>query len=469
MPNPSINSPCRDFRRSNRLSRRHAVHAGALTALGLGLADLQVRLAAAQDGELALPRRPAKSCIFLFMWGGPSQLETFDMKPDAPVEVRGEFNPVSTKVPGLQICEHFTELANMTDKLAIIRSLTHDDPAHLSSGHATLTGQLAPVLKSDADPPSAKDSPHLGALISKLRPNNLGLPAFVAMPWKAYHPAAPGGEAPGQHGGWLGSAYDGMLLGGDLNDPAWHPEGLSLPADIGLDRLESRTELLKLLDDQRVDIHRASGPSSLAAHQLRAKEMIASAKVRQAFDLSQESERTRERYGRNIHGQCVLMARRLVEHGVPLVSVNWHNDGKNFWDTHGNNFNRLKNDLIPPADRALSALLNDLQERGLLDETIVAWVGEFGRNPQINTKNAGREHWPYCYNGILAGGGIRPGAVYGVSDKHAAYPVSDPVSPQDFATTILHAMGLPTQMTLPDREDRPHRITSGRVLHELLA
>lgn len=458
---------CREFRRFERMSRRHVLQAGAISALGLGLGDLELRMALAQENGMSLPAKRAKACIFLFMWGGPSQLETFDMKPDAPAEVRGEFNPVSTKVPGLQICEHFGQLASITDKLAIIRSLSHDDPAHLSSGHATLTGQLAPVLKSDADPPSAKDSPHLGALVSKLRPNTNGLPSFVAMPWKAFHPAAPGGEAPGQHGGWLGSAYDGMLLDGDLNDPNWRPQGLSLPADMELGRLESRTALLKTLDSQRADLHRSLGASSFEGHQLRALEMIGSGNVRSAFDLSQESDSTRERYGRNIHGQCVLMARRLVEHGVPLVSVNWHNDGKNFWDTHGNNFNRLKNDLIPPADRALSALLTDLDERGLLDETIVAWVGEFGRKPQITAGNAGREHWPFCYNGILAGGGIRPGMVYGSSDKHAAYPTSDPVSPQDFATTILHAMGLPTEAALLDREDRPHRITSGRVLHEL--
>jgi len=459
---------CREFQRSNRLSRRQVLHAGAISALGLGLGDLESRLAVAQENGLSLPKKRAKACIFLFMWGGPSQLETFDMKPNAPAEVRGAFNPISTKVPGIQICEHFTQLASMTDKLAIIRSLTHDDPAHLSSGHATLTGQLAPVLKSDADPPSAKDSPHLGALVSKLRPCTNGLPSFVAMPWKAFHPAAPGGEAPGQHGGWLGSAYDGMLLGGDLNDPNWHPQGLSLPADIGIGRLESRVELLKTLDAQRATLHRSLGASSYGNHQARAMQMIGSSNVRSAFDLTQESDATRERYGRNIHGQCVLMARRLVEHGVPLISVNWHNDGKNFWDTHGDNFNRLKNDLIPPADRALSALLTDLEERGLLDETIVAWVGEFGRKPQITANNAGREHWPFCYSGLLAGGGIRPGMVYGSSDKHAAYPASDPVTPQDFATTILHAMGLPTETALLDREDRPHSITSGRVLHELL-
>jgi len=441
---------------------------GGLAALGLGVGDLEMRLAQAHASGLPLRAKPAKACIFLFMWGGPSQLETFDLKPDAPAEVRGDFKPISTKVPGIQICEHFTGLASHTDKLAIIRSLTHDDPAHLSSGHLALTGHLAPVVKSDADPPSDKDSPHLGSLVTKFRPTTTGLPSFVAMPWKALHPAAPGGVAPGQHGGLLGSAYDGMLLEGDLNDPAWHPRGLSLPSDMSLAQLESRVELLKTLDRQRSALNMSLEASSFGSHQARAMEMISSGEVRSAFDLSQESDATRERYGRNIHGQCVLMARRLVEHGVSLVSVNWHNDGKNFWDTHGNNFNRLKNDLIPPADRALAALLTDLDERGMLEETIVAWVGEFGRRPRITAKHAGREHWPFCYSGLLAGGGIRPGIVYGASDGQAAYPELDPVSPQDYATTILHAMGLPTETAFLDRENRPHRITSGRVVHDLL-
>jgi hypothetical protein len=459
---------CREFRHSQRLKRRQVLQAGSAAALGLGLGDLEARLAHAQANGSPLPATRAKACIFLFMWGGPSQLDTFDVKPDAPAEIRGDFKPISTRVPGIQICEHFTSLASHTDKLAIIRSLAHDDPAHLSSGHATLTGQLAPVVKSDADPPSDKDSPHLGGLISKLRPTSSGLPSFVAMPWKALHPAAPGGVAPGQHGGWLGSAYDGMLLEGDLSDPGWRPRGLSLPADMQLAELESRVALLQKLDRQRSALDQSLATSSFGSHQDRAIEMIGSPDVRRAFDLSQESDATRERYGRTIHGQCVLMARRLVEHGVSLVSVNWHNDGKNFWDTHGDNFNRLKNDLIPPADRALTALLSDLEDRGMLDETIVAWVGEFGRRPQITAGNAGREHWPFCYSGLLAGGGIRPGIVYGSSDRHAAYPETDPVSPQDYATTILHAMGLPTETTLHDRENRPHRITSGRVLHDLL-
>lgn len=423
----------------------------------------------AGSAAAAAPRRPAKACIFMFMWGGPSQLDTFDLKPDAPDEIRGSFKPISTRVPGMQICEHFTKLAQHTDKIALIRSLTHDDPAHLSSGHATVTGQPAPVLKSDATPPSDKDSPHIGSLVSRLRPVDTGMPSFVTLPWKALHPAAPGGEAPGQHGGWLGPSHDGLLLTGDPNAPDWKPGALGLPADMPLERLQSRYELLRSFDTWRARGDATAASLALHEHQSRAYQLLSSPGVRGAFDLGQESDATRERYGRNIHGQCVLMARRLVEHGVPMVTVNWHNDGRNFWDTHGDNFNRLKNDLIPPADQALAALLEDLDERGMLDETLVVWVGEFGRRPTITPANAGREHWPFCYSGLLAGGGIQGGIVHGSSDAHAAYPETDPVSPQDFGTTIVHALGMPTDAMLQDREGRPHRITSGKVIESLFA
>jgi uncharacterized protein (DUF1501 family) len=226
---------------------------------------------------------------------------------------------------------------------------------------------------------------------------------------------------------------------------------------------------LKVIESQRSAFDRIAQTGALNDQQTRAFEMLTSPKVQRAFDLNQEPSQTRERYGRNIHGQCVLMARRLVEHGVPLVSVNWHNDGQNFWDTHGNNFNRLKNDLIPPADAALSALIEDLEARGMLDDTIVAWVGEFGRRPQITAANAGREHWPYCYSGILAGGGVAKGAVFGQSDRHGTYPSRNPVSPQDYAATILHQMGVDTETTLLDRENRPHRICSGKPIGEIIS
>lgn len=459
---------CSEFRKLSRTNRRSLLQAGSLGAMGLGMADWWRILEASERSAESKKRQPAKACIFLFMWGGPSQLDTFDMKPNAPAEIRGTFNPTATRVPGMQICEHFSRLAKLTDRIALVRSLTHDDAAHLSSGHATVTGNLAPVVKSDATPPSDKDSPHLGSLVSKIRPTDAGLPSFVTLPWKAYHPAAPGGEAPGQHGGWLGPRYDGMLLTGDPNDPSWRPSALSLPQDLTLDRMNSRVALLRDLDAQRAQLDRAQEASVFHEYQARAVQLLGSSKVRQAFDLSLEPDRIRDDYGRNIHGQCVLMARRLVEHGVPMVSINWHNDGRNFWDTHVDNFNRLQNDLIPPADRALSALLEDLEQRGMLEETLVVWVGEFGRNPKISKENAGREHWPRCYSGLLAGGGIRGGSVYGASDRHAAFPVTDPVSPQDLGATIMDALGIPTDAILEDREGRPHKIASGRVIESLL-
>lgn len=434
--------------------------------MGMGLGIGPKLTSAAPAGIVGKPR--AKACIFLFMWGGPSQLDTFDLKPNAPAEIRGEFQPIATAVPGLQICEHFSRLAKWTDRLTILRSLAHDDPAHLSSGHATLTGNLAPVIKSDATPPSDKDSPHFGSLLSQSRPAETGVPSFVTLPWRALHPAAPGGEAPGQKGGWLGPKHDGFLLTGDPNQPDWRPQGLSLPADFNLDKLESRTHLKSVLESHQRAFATTERIGAFQSQQLQALEMLTSPHVHQAFDLTREPLATRERYGRNIHGQCVLMARRLIEHGVSFVSVNWHNDGQNFWDTHGNNFQRLKNDLIPPADMALCALLEDLSERGMLDETLVVWVGEFGRRPQITAQNAGREHWPYCYSGLIAGGGVAQGAVFGESDRHGAYPLRDAITPQDLGATVLHQLGIDPAGVLHDRENRPHRVSSGKVIEAIV-
>jgi hypothetical protein len=452
---------CSDFEHARRFSRRQALQAGGLGLLGLGLTDLLAARSLAGPQAAASGFGKAKSCILLFMWGGPSQLDTFDLKPDAPAEVRGEFQPTSTCVPGVQICQHFQHLAQATDRVCLVRSLTHTDPAHLSSGHATLTGNWAPVINSDAEPPSERDSPHIGSVVSKVKPAGRRLPSFVTLPWLAYHPAAPGGKAPGQNGGWLGKSHAPMLLTGDPNAADWKVDQLTLADSITAARLDHRRELLRHIDRQRAALGELPAAVDMTGHQEKAFGLLTSGEARAAFDLTAEPDKTRERYGRNIHGQCVLLARRLVEHGVPLVSVNWHNDGHNFWDTHGNNFNRLKNDLIPPADRALAALLDDLTQRGLLEETLVVWVGEFGRRPQITSNNAGREHWPFCYSGLLAGGGIRGGAVYGASDAQAAYPDESPVSPLDFAATMYHALGIDPHATLPDSLGRPIRICEG--------
>lgn len=459
---------CDDFRRAFRWSRRGVLQLGGGGLLSVGLPEILAAQAVAspQNGDPAFGR--AKRCIFLFMWGGPSQLDTFDLKPDAPAEVRGDFSPISTATPGLQVCEHFTGLAARTDRVAVIRSLTHTDPAHLSSGHATLTGHLAPVVNSDADAPSARDTPFFGSVLSRLRESSGALPGSVMLPWRAYHPAAPGGQAPGQHGGWLSRKYDPFLVQGDPNAESWSIPELTLPDGLDAERLADRRRLLQVVDDQVRSLANSAEAGRMTAYQQQAFDLVASPEAKTAFDVAAEPEEVRERYGRNLHGQCVLLARRLVERGVPIVCVNWHNDGKNFWDTHGDNFNRLKNDLIPPADRALSALLDDLTDRGLLDDTLVCWVGEFGRRPQITKENAGREHWPNCYSGLLAGAGVTGGAVWGSSDPHAAYPADRPVSPQDYLATVYYALGVDPELRLPDRFGRPLNFCEGRPLRELL-
>lgn len=444
--------------------RQFLLQAGALPVGGLHLGTLLQAATLRQTQTLPEFRR-AKACILLFMWGGPSHLDTLDPKPSAPEEVRGPFRSIATRVPGLEVSEHFRQLSQVADKVAIVRSLNHDDPAHLSSAHTTLTGQLPPVNKSDAIPPSDRDTPHIGSVMSALRQFPGALPSFVSMPWVVSHPAAPGGRAPGQHGGWLGHGYDPLMIEGDPNQPGWKIPALSLIDGQSPERLAGRRHLLQKLAEQHRQWEATARVSQLGQQQTQAMQLLGDPSVTEAFDLSAEPDSMRDRYGRNIHGQCVLLARRLVERGVPLVSVNWHNDGQNFWDTHGNNFNRLQNDLIPPSDRALATLLSDLDDRGLLDETLVVWVGEFGRRPQIN--NAGREHHPWCYSGLLAGGGIRGGQVYGASDATGHSPAERPVSPHDLVATMYHALGVTEETMLHDELNRPHRVMTGRPIYEL--
>jgi hypothetical protein len=457
-------SGCLEFRRNLSAGRREFLRAGCLSLCGLGLADLLAFAAARTAGrERPLPGGRAKACILMFMWGGPSQLDTWDPKPDAPGEVRGEFKPIATCVPGIRISEHFPRLAKLADQYAIVRSMTHDDPAHLSSVHHILTGRHAPKVKSDADPPSRKDSPHLGSVLAYLHPARRALPSFITMPWIVSHPAAPGGVAPGQNAGWLGQAYDPFVISGDPNAATFRIPGLGRPSDLSLPRLEGRRNLLTQLDDHPVTA------AAYSEFRQRAFNLISSTSIQRAFALDQEPVTVRDRYGRHIHGQCLLLARRLIEAGARLVEVNWHQDHHNFWDTHGDNFRRLKKELMPPADQGFSALLEDLAQRGLLEETLLVWVGEFGRNPKITRANAGREHHPWCYSAVLAGGGIRGGQVYGKSDRLAAYPAENPVSPADLTATIYHALGVAPDLTLHDRDGRLVSLTEGTPVVSLFA
>lgn len=460
---------CPEFRLlESRLRRREMLQIGGLGAMGLGLADLLAARSLASgessaQANSALRDLPgfgrAKSCIVMFMWGGPSHIDTWDLKPEAPAEVRGEFQPIKTNVEGISISEHFPQLARRADKLGIVRSVTHDDPAHLSSVHHLMTGRHAPQVKSDAVPPSRRDSPHVGSVLKKLRPATEPVPQFVTMPWTVMHPAAPGGTAPGQHAGWLGQSYDPFLVSGDPNAADFEVSGIRLIDGVSPVRIDARRSLLNQLN---------SGENNpFGGMQGRAFEMLTSSQVRSAFDIAREPAEVRERYGRNIHGQCLLLARRLIEAGTSLVCVNWHQDGKNFWDTHGDNFNRLKNELMPPTDQGFSALLDDLSDRGMLDETLLVWVGEFGRRPQITRGNAGREHWPWCGSAVYAGGGIEGGQVFGRSDSQGSRPAENPVSPADLTATIYHALGIPADLMLPDRENRPQRVTEGSPIGNL--
>ncbi|MFO0849478.1 MAG: DUF1501 domain-containing protein [Gemmataceae bacterium] len=432
------------------LTRRDLLRAGTLGPLGLGLTALTAH---------ARPEKPqAKACILLFMWGGPSHLDTWDLKPDAPDEVRGPFKPIATTVPGLRICEHFPRLATLAHKYAVVRSMTHDDPAHLSSVHHLMTGHLAPKPKSDADPPSRNDWPHVGSVLARQRPGG-ALPPFVSLPWAVSHPAAPGGVAPGQHAGWLGAGFDPFLITGDPNAPGFRVGGLAGPADVPADRFAGRDRLLASLD--------AAPADEFAAARRKALSLLTSRQSEAAFDLSREPAAVRDEYGRHPHGQSCLLARRLVEAGVRLVCVNWPDDRQTFWDTHGNNFNGLKTRLMPPADQGFAALLTDLGRRGMLDETLVVWVGEFGRAPVISKASAGREHWPRCYSAVLAGGGIRGGAVYGASDRIGGMPKADPVTPADLTATVYHALGVDPGALVEDRLGRPLPLAAGVPLRGL--
>jgi hypothetical protein len=439
----------------------------ALTGLGLP-ALFRGRAAAAVGGSApAAGFGRARSCILIFQWGGPSQLDTWDPKPEAPAEIRGEFATIATSVPGVFISEHFPRLATRVHRLAIVRSMSHDDFAHLSTAHRILTGHLAPRPHSDADGPSPGDWPHLGALVARCRPTPGALPSAVTMPWTVAHPAAPGGKAPGQHGGWLGKGFDPFRVEGDPGAAGFQVEGLGPPEGLDAGRMCDRRALLAAMGNGR-DLA-GTGPRAWDGFQTRALDALASAEARGAFQVEREDPKVRDRYGRHIHGQCLLLARRLVEAGVGLVTVNWHNDGQNFWDTHGDNFRQLRDRLMPPADQGFAALLDDLEARGLLDETLVVWAGEFGRTPFAQGSD-GRDHNPFGFTVWLAGGGVKGGTIYGATDDWGYKAVEDRCTIHDLHATMLHLLGIDHTRLTYRFSGRDIRLTDvyGEVLREVI-
>jgi hypothetical protein len=460
-----------DAKLSRRAWLRRGVGTGFIGPLGLSLPQL---LAADRTQAGTIKRDAtfgrAKSVIFLWLQGGPPQHETFDPKPDAPAEIRGPFEPIATNVPGIQFSELLPRIARRADKLAVIRSLHTDDNNHDVSGYWVLTGN--PYGPGSARQIKPTDWPYFGSLVKMLKPSDR-LPALSTV-WLPDLMRLNENVTPaGQTAGFLGKLWEPERFIGDPAVPNYNAEGFTSPADVTESRINERRSLLESL--QRGFDRAGRGGETEVWNRLneQAFALITSGEARQAFRLDREPAALRERYGRHSWGQSVLLARRLVEAGVRLVHVNWPREpGDNavdnpLWDTHSKNADRLQDFLCPMFDVGFTTLLDDLEERGLLDETLVVAVGEFGRTPKIN-KNAGRDHWGAVFSCVLAGAGISGGQVYGASDRNGAYPTVDPTRPHDLTATIFHLLGIDGDAMFRDRTDRPHPICKGKPLAKLI-
>lgn len=448
------------------MSRRTALQIGSLGTMGLGLNHLLQGRSAADDLGTGTFGK-AKQVILLFMWGGPAHQDTWDLKPHGPEASRGEFLPIGTNVPGIHISEHFPLIARHADKLAILRSVGQEDNNHSTGAHAGLTGRRH-ELKAESFGARDTDFPHFGSVLSKLQPNRQGLPTFVALP-EVIH-TTNGAITPGQGGGLLGRQYDPFQISDHPDRADFQIDSLRLPADIATPRMVDRRRLLDAVDQAARIADRSELGTSTDSFFQRALDMVLSPQARRAFDLSQESDATRARYGWHAFGQSVLMTRRLIEAGVKLVTVYWHRERKTIdttWDTHALNFQELKYRLMPSVDRPIAALLEDLAESGLLDETLIVWNSEFGRTPAINS-NAGRDHWGPCNSVVMAGGGVPGGQVFGATDDKAAYPIADKVTQDDIAATMYHLLGIDPETMIYDRTERPFPVALGQPIAKLL-
>jgi hypothetical protein len=455
------------------VSRRELMQVGALSLFG-GMTLPQFLRAA--DATPKMPRGTAKSVIFFNLLGGPSHQDMFDLKPAAPKEIRGEFNPIPTSVPGLQICEHLPNTARRMDRACLMRTVSHTLDTH--NPLPIITGFTGGEEKQLTPLPT--DPPDIGAVCQYMGMGSRDVPGAVCMPcypgwgesWRA-----PGLRRPGPYGGYLGSQYDPLFSicnpkfdrepKEKFYDPVMPMGDPMLPAldalpDMSANRLDRRRSILQQLDDAYIRMHRSGAVERLDHFQQRAFSMLSSSKTRDAFDLSGEPDATRERYGRNLTGSSLLVARRLVEAGVTFVSVHAEifGDYGHSYDMHANNFGMLKNHNLPILDRAYPSLVDDLEERGLLDSTLIVVMGEMGRAPRVN-KQAGRDHWPRCGFSLLTGGGVKRGFVFGKTDREAAYPVDFPVSPGDVVATIYQLLGIDPHMTVPDLSGRPIPIAHG--------
>jgi hypothetical protein len=446
---------CTDFLYA-RQSRRALLKVG-----GLGLAGLT--LPALLQAGAGKPRRKAtaRSVILLFQFGGASHLDTFDPKPHAPREIRGEFGVLRTSVPGTLVCEHLPRLARMADKYALVRSVHHNRSSHNPGAYYSLTGRepLTDLVTANA---SATDFPHPGSIVSHLSRGPRTVPPFVALPTMI---ADGPFRTPGEFAGFLGKADDPLWMLGDPSAPDFNVEELTLPAEVDVRRVDDRRSILQELDRRSRLADREAAVRGMQTYRGRALDLLRSPATRRAFALNEESDRVRDRYGRHAYGQSCLLARRLVEAGVRFVTV-YYSAGIGGWDTHKDNFRILAGSRLPHTDVSVSALLEDLDARGLLDETLVYWTGDFGRTPKVN-RDAGRDHWPACQTVLMTGGGVRGGRVHGASDAHGAAPADRPVLPDDITATLFAALGFDPETTIRDQLARPMPISAGKPITAL--
>jgi hypothetical protein len=446
------------------IARRELLQVGYSGLLGVGLSSLlasQARSARASERVLSVPPR-AKSVVIVFLTGAASHHDTFDMKPEAPLEIRGEFKPTATSIPGVQICEHLPRLADLAKKYALIRTLSHRDNNHLMSTHHVLTGALQPGGFFDKVA-SRDDWPCYAAACSFLRPRHDGIPSGVNLPTFLMEGPL---TWPGQHAGFLGPTYDPWQITADPNKPDFRVDNLNLTAGVDLNRLEDRRGLLGQVNRQQQLLDSVAETRKLTDHQQLAFSVLTSSRLADAFQLSKEPDSVRDRYGRNTTGQTLLLARRLVQVGVPVIQANIGRVQN--WDNHGKIFPTLRDRLLPPLDRGVSALIDDLESLGMLGETLVMMLGEFGRTPKVN-KDGGRDHWGPCFFGLFAGAGVRGGQVIGRSDDTGAYPVTTAYSPDDVGATVYHLLGIPSNAEVHDRLNRPVRLNRGQVIEPLFS
>ncbi len=474
------------------VTRRTAIQAGAISLLGMGINHLTaLRALAAGPDNVKPPAGRAKSVIYIFLSGGLAQHESFDMKPDAPLEVRGEFRPIRTRTPGVHICEHLPELARRSNHWALVRSLTHPSNDHSAAHHIMLTGRSELPLGFDPNKPKESDWPSIAAIAGAVLPARNNLPPAIVLPEKLVHRT--GRTLPGQLGGQMGRTRDPWFLEMSPSHPEHygafpeylfhHEKGamqapnllfqaphLSLPQGLSEDRLLRRVALRDGLERQSRHLDALAEDTAFDTYRQAALSLISNSSVHDAFDLEKADPRQIERYGSNSFGRSLLMARRLVEVGVSLVQVNLGNNET--WDTHQAAFPNLKDFLLPPLDRALSALLDDLAENGLLEDTLIVMGSEFGRTPKISkipsAKLPGRDHWGASQTVFLAGGGVRGGTVIGATDRIGAYPAEDAQRPENLAATIYQALGLPRWIEWHDPLERPHSVYEAEPIKGLI-